>query len=82
VDYYEAFDESKILPGLNHKSTYDLAGIQMAHSSTTKVISYLQKKLGFLVMLNSRVTWFVISKISIGFGERAGLERFQLFAQL
>src|SRR4029077_14824426 len=34
-----------------------------------------------LGLLNSQVIWFVIMRTCLGLGERAGMERFQLFAQ-
>ncbi|MGH2368696.1 MAG: hypothetical protein ACRDI2_10900, partial [Chloroflexota bacterium] len=79
-DYYDAFDEVKLFwPELakHPRFSWDTTG------------SFVNNK-GYLAptdepwllgLLNSRAMWFAIMKTCLGLGERAGMERFQLFAQ-
>jgi hypothetical protein len=79
-DYYDAFDKPKIFwPELAKQPRF----------SWGEAGSFVNNK-GFLTsdanpwllgLLNSRATWFVIMRTCLGLGERAGMERFQLFAQ-
>ena len=80
VDYFELFEKPKIFyPELakQPRFSWDHTG------------AYVNNK-GFIIptneswllgLLNSRVTWFIIMRTCLGLGERAGMERFQLFAQ-
>jgi hypothetical protein len=79
-DYYDAFEQPKIFwPELTKipRFSWDEGGVYVNNKG------YLlpTDQPWLLGILNSRTIWFVISKIALGLGERAGLERFQLFAQ-
>jgi hypothetical protein len=80
VDYYHAFDEQKIFwPELAKVPRFSWNADGAFVNNKGYILP--TKETWLLGMLGSRVTWFVISKIGLGLGERAGLERFQLFAQ-
>ncbi len=80
VDYYPAFEKPKIFwPELAKTPRF----------SWDTDVKYVNNK-GYIApfedpwllgVLNSRTIWFVIMKTCLGLGERAGMERFQLFAQ-
>ena len=79
-DYYDAFNGAKIFwPDIAKypRFVWDDGNTRIGNTGyfTPVASPYL------LGILASRVTWFVISQLSQSFGERAGSERFRLFAQ-
>jgi hypothetical protein len=79
-DYYDAFDGVKIFwPDIAKypRFVWDEGKTRIGNTGyfTPVASPYL------LGVLASRVTWFVISRLSQSFGERAGSERFRLFTQ-
>ncbi len=80
VDYYSAFDEQKISwPDITKRPRFSFTKPNIFLNNTGYLIPSND---GFLLgYLQSRVTWFTISKISIALGERAGLERYRLVYQ-
>lgn len=80
VDYYFAFEESKIFwPELAKTPRFSWNDDGAFVNNKGYILPTDTKWL--LGLLGSRTTWFILSKIGLGLGERAGLERFQLFAQ-
>ncbi len=80
VDYYAAFDQPKIFwPELakQPRFSWDTSG---AYINNKGYISPVDES-WLLGVLNSRSLWFVIMRTCLGLGERAGMERYQLFAQ-
>ncbi|WP_129670827.1 Eco57I restriction-modification methylase domain-containing protein [Candidatus Chloroploca sp. Khr17] len=79
-DYYDAFGKTKVFyPELAKQPRF----------SWDDTGAYVNNK-GFIIpteqpwlvgLLNSRTIWFLIMRTALGLGERAGMERFQLFAQ-
>jgi hypothetical protein len=79
-DYYDAFAEPKIFwPDISKfpRFSWDTLGAYVGNTGYI-AIPHDPWLLGFLA---SRCTWFIISKTSIGFGERAGQPRFRLIDQ-
>lgn len=79
-DYYDAFNGAKIFwPDIAKypRFVWDEQNTRIGNTGyfTPVASPYL------LGILASRVTWFVISRLSQSFGERAGAERFRLFTQ-
>ena len=80
VDYFTAFGEPKILwPDIGKfpRFSWDTSGTYVGNTGYIAVTD-APWLLGFLA---SRCAWFIISKTSIGFGERAGQPRFRLIDQ-
>lgn len=80
VDYYEAFEGTKIFwPELakQPRFSWDTSGLYINNKGYIMPAEHPW----LLGLLNSRVIWFVIMRTCLGLGERAGMERFQLFAQ-
>jgi hypothetical protein len=79
-DYYSEFEENKIFWPIIAKTprfSWDTEGTYTNDSSFFVVPS----NLSLLGILQSRVTWFSISKLCVAIGERAGLMRYQLKSQ-
>ena len=79
-DYYDAFDMPKIFwPELakQPRFSWDTSGLYINNKGYIMPAEHPW----LLGLLNSRVIWFVIMRTCLGLGERAGMERFQLFAQ-
>jgi type I restriction-modification system DNA methylase subunit len=80
VDYYKAFDQPKIFwPELakQPRFSWDDTGAYINNKGFVAPTN----ETWLLGLLNSRAIWFVIMRTCLGLGERAGMERFQLFAQ-
>jgi hypothetical protein len=80
VDYYEAFDAPKFFwPELAKRPrfSWDDTGTYVNNKGFFAPVNTKW----LLGILNSRVIWFTISFLALGLGERAGAERYQLFAQ-
>ena len=80
VDYFELFDRPKIFyPELakQPRFSWDATGAYV----NNKGFIIPTDQVWLLGLLNSRAIWFVIMRTALGLGERAGMERFQLFAQ-
>jgi hypothetical protein len=80
IDYYDAFEKPKIFwPELakQPRFSYDTTG---AFVNNKGYIAPTDQP-WILAVLGSRAIWLVIMRTCLGLGERAGMERFQLFAQ-
>ena len=78
--YYDAFALPKIMwPDITKfpRFSWDESGYYLGN---TGYILVTQDK-WLLAYLNSRCAWFLISKLSIALGERAGLQRYRLIDQ-
>jgi hypothetical protein len=79
-DYYDAFGVPKIFwPDIGKfpRFSWDISGTYVGNTGYIAV-THNPWLLGFLA---SRCAWFIISKTSISFGERAGQSRFRLIDQ-
>lgn len=79
-DYYDVFDRPKIVyPDIAKATRFSTERGGSFLGNTTYLIPVDDDYL--LAVLNSSVTWFVLSGISIPFGERAGEYRYRMFTQ-
>jgi hypothetical protein len=80
VDYYEAFETSKILwPDITKKPRFSWGEPGSYLSNTGYCIP--SNSYALLGILSSRTVWYVLSRISQPFGERAGALRYRLIRQ-
>ena len=79
-DYYGAFETAKIVyPDIAKSTRFSIDRAGAFLGNTTYFLPTDDEYL--LGVLNSSATWFVLSGISIPFGERAGEFRYRLFTQ-
>lgn len=79
-DYYDAFETPKIFwPDITKypRFSWDTSGAYLNNTGYVAVTD----QLWVLGYLSSRCAWFLISNLSIPFGERAGLPRYRLIDQ-
>ncbi|MDQ3766348.1 MAG: hypothetical protein M3346_03280 [Actinomycetota bacterium] len=79
-DYYDALESDKIIyPDIAKGPRFFLASGDVYVTNTAYFLG--SGDLYLLGILNSRLSWFAISSISIPFGTRAGEFRYRLFYQ-
>jgi len=79
-DYYEAFERPKLLwPDIAKipRFSWDDSGYYLGNTGYFANID----DPWLLALVGSRCAWFLISRLSIGLGERAGANRYRLFDQ-
>ena len=79
-DYYSAFDTPKIMwPDIAKLPRFSLDTIGAYVGNTGYIAATAD--LWLLGYLNSRCAWFLITRLAISLGERAGSDRYRLFDQ-
>jgi Eco57I restriction-modification methylase/TaqI-like C-terminal specificity domain/N-6 DNA Methylase len=79
-DYYDVFDRAKIFwPDIAKLPRISLGDSQQYAGNTVYLMP--SKSDYLLALLNSRILWFILTRLGQSLGERAGSQRYRLFTQ-